>query len=241
MIREKPFKSLSMPNKRGITLIELLVVLVISGIVIGGVYRVFIAQTKAYTVQDQVVEVQQDVRSAMEIVARDLRMAGFQKSTFNSPLITNSPIVVYPLSDSTITVNYEYLGGASPATYTVTYTVAGGSLTRTLTQTPAVGPPTTTETLLENVLENVNAPTFAYGISQNGDGVMDDINGDGVIDEEDFVRAASVGTARVLAVRVALTARPAPVNPDVTAIVSPRTLTSVVTSRNICFRKSQGY
>jgi len=237
MIREKPFKSLSMPNKRGITLIELLVVLVISGIVIGGVYRVFIAQTKAYTVQDQVVEVQQDIRSAMEIVARDLRMAGFQKSTFNSLLITNSPIVVYPLSDSTITVNYEYLGGASPATYTVTYTVAGGSLTRTLTQTPAVGPPTTTETLLENV----NALTFAYGISQNGDGVMDDINGDGVIDENDFVAAASVGTARVLAVRVALTARPAPVNPDVTAIVSPRTLTSVVTSRNMCFRKSQGY
>ena len=238
MIREKPFKSLSMPNKRGITLIELLVVLVISGIVIGGVYRVFIAQTKAYTVQDQVVEVQQDVRSAMEIVARDLRMVGFQKSTFNSPLITNSPIVVYPLSDSTITVNYEYLGGASPATYTVTYTVAGGSLTRTLTQTPAVGPPvTTTETLLENV----NALTFAYGISQNGNGVMDDINGDGVIDEEDFVPAASVGTARVLAVRVALTARPVPVNPDVTAIVSPRTLTSVVTSRNMCFRKSQAY
>jgi prepilin-type N-terminal cleavage/methylation domain-containing protein len=238
MIREKPFKSLSMANKRGITLIELLVVLVISGIVIGGVYRVFITQTKAYTVQDQVVEVQQDIRSAMEIVARDLRMAGFQKSTFNSPLITNSPIVVYPLSDSTITVNYEYLGGASPATYTVTYTVAGGSLTRTLTQTPAVGPPvTTTETLLENV----NALTFAYGISQNGNGVMDDINGDGVIDEEDFVPAASVGTARVLAVRVALTARPVPVNPDVTAIVSPRTLTSVVTSRNMCFRKSQAY
>jgi prepilin-type N-terminal cleavage/methylation domain-containing protein len=242
MIREKPFKSLSMPNKRGITLIELLVVLVISGIVIGGLYRVFIAQTKAYTVQDQVVEVQQDIRSAMEIVARDLRMAGFQKSTFNSPLITNSPIVVYPLSDSTITVNYEYLGGASPATYTVTHTVAGGSLTRTLTQTPAVGPPvTTTETLLENVLENVNAPPFRYGISQNGNGVMDDINGDGRIDEEDFVAAASVGTARVVAVRVALTARPAPVNPDVTAIVSPRTLTSVVTSRNMCFRKSQGY
>ena len=237
MIRENPFKNLSMPNKRGITLIELLVVLVISGIVIGGVYRVFIAQTKAYTVQDQVVEVQQDLRSAMEIVARDLRMVGFQKSTFNSPLITNSPIV-YPLSDSTITVNYEYLGGASPATYTVTYTVAGGSLTRTLTQTPAVGPPvTTTETLLENV----NALTFAYGISQNGNGVMDDINWDDVIDEKDFIAAASVGTARVLAVRVALTARPAPVNPDVTAIVSLRTLTSVVTSRNMCFRKSQAY
>jgi prepilin-type N-terminal cleavage/methylation domain-containing protein len=237
MIREKPFESLSMRNKRGITLIELLVVLVISGIVIGGAYRVFIAQTKSYTVQDQVVEAQQDVRSAMEIVARDLRMAGFQTSTFNSSLIANSPIL-YPPSDSTITVNYEYL--ASLATYTVKYWVEGGSLKRTLTQTPAVGSPTT-ETLLENVVENVNAPTFRYGISQNGNGVMDDINGDGAIDENDFVPAASVGTARVVAVRVELTARPAPVNPDVTAIVSPRKLTSVVTLRNMCFRKSQAY
>jgi prepilin-type N-terminal cleavage/methylation domain-containing protein len=237
MIREKPFKSLSMPNKKGITLIELLVVLVISGIVIAGVYRVFVAQSKAYTVQDQVAGVQQDIRSAMEIVVRDLRMTGFQTSSFNSSLITNSPIV-YPLSDSTITVNYEYLGGASPTTYTVTYTVAAGSLTRTLKQTPGSQ---TTETLLENV-ENVNAlPFFTYGISQNGNTVMDDRNGDGVIDENDFVQAASVGTARVLAVRLALAARPTPGNADVTAIVSPRTLTSVVTPRNMCFKKSQVY
>ena len=101
----------------------------------GGVYRVFIAQTKAYTVQDQVVEVQQDIRSAMEIVARDLRMGGFQTSTFNSSLITNSPIV-YPLSDSTITVNYEYLGGALPATYTVTYTGSRGKFDPDLNADP---------------------------------------------------------------------------------------------------------
>lgn len=234
-MREELFKSQSMPNKRGITLIELLVALVICGILIGGTYRVFIAQTKAYTVQDQVAEVQQDVRGAMEIIVRDLLMAGFQTSTFNSPLITGSP-VGYPLSDSSITVNYEYLGGALPTTYTVTYTLAGRSLTRTLTQTPAAGPQVT-----DTILENVDALTFTYGIDQNGDGVMDDRNGDGVIDEKDFVKAASVGTAGVVAVRVVLTAEPAPVNPDVKAMVSPRTLASAVALRNVTFRKSQAY
>ncbi|MGZ6222195.1 MAG: prepilin-type N-terminal cleavage/methylation domain-containing protein [Syntrophales bacterium] len=235
MMREEFSKSQSVLNKSGVTLIELLVVLVISGILIGGTYRVFIGQTKAYTVQDQVAEVQQNVRSAMEIVVRDLLMAGFQTSTFDSPLITLSP-VGSPLSGSSITVNYEYLGGALPTTYTVTYTLAGRSLTRTLTQTPAVGPSVT-----DTILENVDALTFTYGIDQNGDGVMDDINGDGVIDDRDFVIAANVGTAKVMAVRVALTAQPTPVNPDVKAVVSPRTLGSAVTLRNVSFRKSQAY
>ena len=230
-MRKGPFKSQPMLNKRGITLIELLVVLVISGVLIGGVYRLFVAQTKAYTVQDQVAEVQQDIRGAMEIIVRDLRMAGFQTSTFNSPLITGSP-VGYPLSDSSVTVNYEYLGGASPTTYTVTYTLVGGSLTRTLTQTPAVVP-----TVTDTILENVDAFTITYGIDQNGDGLMDDINGDGIINEKDFVAAANVGTATVVAFRVVLTAKPAPVNPDVTAMVSPRTLVSALTLRNISFRK----
>jgi len=41
-------------NKKGITLIELLVAMIISAAVIAGIYRVFVAQTRAYTVQEQV-------------------------------------------------------------------------------------------------------------------------------------------------------------------------------------------
>jgi type IV pilus assembly protein PilW len=55
-------------NRNGITLVELLIGLIISSIVIAGIYRSFIAQSKAYSVQDQVVEVQQSIRIAMEIL-----------------------------------------------------------------------------------------------------------------------------------------------------------------------------
>ena len=65
-------------NKKGVTLIELLVALVISGIVVAGIYRVFTAQTRAYTVQEQVVDVQQNIRSVMELMLRDIRMAGYK-------------------------------------------------------------------------------------------------------------------------------------------------------------------
>ena len=47
----------SILNEKGITLIELLVVLVITAMTMAGIYRVFVSQTKTYTIQDQVMEV----------------------------------------------------------------------------------------------------------------------------------------------------------------------------------------
>ena len=220
----------SILNKKGVTLIELLVVLVISGIVIGGIYKVFIAQTRAYTVQDQVAEVQQDVRGAMEIMVRDIRMAGFQTNSFNNAMITTTPIVP---NSSGITVNYEYIPSAGPpVAYTVAYTLVGTNLFRTFNGVQDPLP------LLSNV-KNLN---FSYGIDADGDGIIDGIiNPPGIIPYGAFVQAAGVGTAKILAVNIALTAKPAPVDPDVQTMVLPRTLTSVVTPRNLFFKRYQAY
>jgi len=227
-------------DRSGITLIELLIALTVFGIMAGAIYRVFVAQARAYAIQDQVVEVQQDIRGAMELMLRDLRMAGFQTSTFNSALITTTPIVT-PLSDSSITVNYEYLGGANPITYTVTYALQGGNLNYTLTETPAVGAPIPHPT--ETILRNVNGLTFTYGVDQDQDGTQDDLNNDNDIDAADFLTTANANPlgARIVAVRVDLTAAPAPVNPDVTEMVSPRRLTSSVFMRNMSFKTAQEY
>ncbi len=65
-----------MQNESGVTLVELMVSLVISSFVIAGVYGVYTIQKKSYTVQEQVVEMQQRLRSAMDFLVRDIRMAG---------------------------------------------------------------------------------------------------------------------------------------------------------------------
>ena len=83
-------------NEKGVSLIELLVALVIAAITLAGIYRVFISQTKTYAIQDQVVEVQQSVRSAMDIILRDLRMTGFDddnptSADYNSNSNRHSP------------------------------------------------------------------------------------------------------------------------------------------------------
>jgi prepilin-type N-terminal cleavage/methylation domain-containing protein len=59
------------------TLIELLVALVVSGILVGGVYRTFVSQQHTFTVQEQVVDMQQNVRLAINRMTRELRMTGF--------------------------------------------------------------------------------------------------------------------------------------------------------------------
>jgi prepilin-type N-terminal cleavage/methylation domain-containing protein len=64
-------------NRKGMTLIELLVALGVSGILVAGVYRTFVSQQHTFTVQDQVVDMQQNLRLAINRMTRELRMAGF--------------------------------------------------------------------------------------------------------------------------------------------------------------------
>ncbi len=66
-------------HQRGLTLVELMVGLAIGFIVIGAVYRTFTTQQRSYSIQDQVAEAQQNARVGMNILMRDLRMAGYGK------------------------------------------------------------------------------------------------------------------------------------------------------------------
>ena len=230
----------SILNRKGVTLIELLVVLVIAAITLAGIYRVFISQTKTYAIQDQVMEVQQSVRGAMEILMRDLRMTGFDDDNVNSDVTIANPVVT-PVQASDITINYEYydrsLVGTEAQRYQshlVRYWRDDGTsrLMRKLTVDAVARP-------AEIILDNVNALTFTYGIDRNNDGIMDDQNGNGQIDSNDWLTAAGVvalGNPRVVAVNVTLTGRPDQTNTDVSKVVSPRTLVSAVTLRNLSLR-----
>ncbi len=89
-------------KNKGITLIELLVALVISSILVAGLYRTLIGQQKTFNVQDQVVDMQQNARAAINRMMTEIRMAGFGNpsmvlpvtiglKTFNNVLNLNDP------------------------------------------------------------------------------------------------------------------------------------------------------
>jgi prepilin-type N-terminal cleavage/methylation domain-containing protein len=93
-------------NDAGVTLIELMIVLVIATFLVAGIYSLFITQHRSYTVQDQVAGVQQDARAALDIMTRDIRMAGFvagagsvtgfTDGTTSSITIPSNPPTGYP-------------------------------------------------------------------------------------------------------------------------------------------------
>jgi len=212
-------------SEKGVTLIELMIALVICGIVVAAIYRLFVAQTRAYTVQDQVAEVQQNVRNAMELIVRDIRMAGFDDDpvSIGGVLVdiptTNPPIIP---ADNAIDVFYEH--NAAPRQ--VTYFVNG--LNQLIRNQVPPDPGATPGG--DPILDNVTGFTLTYFID------MTDPTGKRDRRAHFEVNTAGIGTANVVAVRVRLSGRSD--HPDVNDQVSPRALDTVITMRNLLSDKS---
>ncbi|MDF1580787.1 MAG: PilW family protein [Desulfuromonadales bacterium] len=131
-------------NQRGFTLTEMLVAMVIGMLVASGAYSVFFSTTRTARKQEQVSEIQQNLRVAMERVSQDIRHAGFGLPEDGSPLefdgtsfstpvaVTNSSSApdeitllgvgykvgtIYNAVDKTININPDFNGDDKIAGY----------------------------------------------------------------------------------------------------------------------------
>lgn len=218
---------------RGLTLVELLVALVVCGMAIAGIYRLFYVQSKVYVIQDQVVEIQQDIRTAMEMMVRDIRLTGFDYDNSTSLVnIKNYTTIPYVVTNDSITVWFElYRQGPALVSeiHAVTYSLNGTNLERQLTIN---GVQQSREVLLENVrsFQLVCGRDGRIGAEETQDGVVNDWVDCGTVDNN---------RDKIIAVRVTLTRGPEQANPEDDRFreITPRTLTSTVTMRNLSLRK----
>jgi type IV pilus assembly protein PilW len=64
-------------STKAFTLVELMITMMISGVIISGVYSAYISQQRTYLAQEQVAEMQQNLRAATDIMVREIKMAGY--------------------------------------------------------------------------------------------------------------------------------------------------------------------
>jgi len=68
------------PRDGGFTLVELLAAILISSIAMAGIYSIFISQQRAFSAQEQIAEMNQNIRAAMDLMIREIRLAGYKTS-----------------------------------------------------------------------------------------------------------------------------------------------------------------
>ncbi len=73
-------------DERGSSLLELLVVMAIFLIVIAAVYALYNTQLKTTHIEEDVIEVQQNLRVAVDVISRDVAMAGIAVSSGTNPV-----------------------------------------------------------------------------------------------------------------------------------------------------------
>jgi type IV pilus assembly protein PilW len=80
-------KEVQMLSERGFTLIELMISLVISSVIVAAGYTILTTTSKATISNERAVGTQQNIRVAMETLARDIKQAGF-----GMPKAPNTPV-----------------------------------------------------------------------------------------------------------------------------------------------------
>ena len=195
-------------SERGFSLIELLIALAVTSILLVGIFNIFLSQHKAYTSQDQIVEMQENVRAAMDIMSRDIRMAGFDPTEAGGMGITNIDEAIPALS-FTADVNENGVIGAAEADEDITYRYVANAL--------EIQRRSTTGEQFQTLVDNIQSLTFRY-FDQNGN-----------------LLASPVSAADVWIVEISITVRTG--NPDPyfsqNGGFRTRTLTSMVNLRNM--------
>ena len=88
-LKKKSINCFIMRSKEsGFTLVEIMIAMLISGIVMTSIYSAFQSQQNTYIAQEQVAEMQQNIRAGLNIMMKEIRMAGYDPTENAGATIT---------------------------------------------------------------------------------------------------------------------------------------------------------
>lgn len=207
-------------GSRGFTLVEMLIAMAVGLVVLGAMYSTFTIQNKTFTDQEEIVAMQQSVRAGMDMMAREIGMAGYDPCSVNSDTDPSNNFSGVTVNSTQLQIKADLDGNDPPSNNcqslykgidltsqeNIVYALDATNkrITRKISEAAGAQP----------FVENVDAFTFAY------------------LDNSGNVTATS---AEVRQIRITITGRTAKPDPSYSANGGYRTytLTSAIAPRNL--------
>ena len=194
-------------RRGGFSLIELLVAMAVSLVILGAMYSVFIGQNRTFSNQESIVDVQQSVRAGMDMIVREVGMAGYDPVRVNVDSSTANNFNGVTVNALQLQIKADLNGdGVIDTSNEETIVYAFDAANKQITRTIGID--------TQPFVENVESFTFEY------------LDGDGNV---------TATLANVRRIRITITGRTAKPDPNYSFNSGYRTytLTSVVAPRNL--------
>ncbi len=204
-------------RQQGISLVELMIVTALLGLVMAGMYNMFVHQQKSYTIQDHVSAMQQNARVGLEYLVKDIRMAGYMPESI--PFDPDDPPVPAPLKSTPPVADVAgqtFTDGHSESieeatahsitfladidndarTETVRYALTGTNLTMEVWEWNALTATWSNSSGAQTIAEDIENLDFTYVLLADDRGYNNDIDDDGNegIDEEGELKTWNFGS-----------------------------------------------
>jgi type IV pilus assembly protein PilW len=139
----------------GFSLVELLIAMAVGLVVLGAMYSVFTIQNKTFSNQEQIVEMQQNARAAMDMMSREIRMAGYDPAGVNSDSNPSNNFSGVTVNASQIQIQADLDGsGVIDTTSQENIVYAFDAANKKITRNIGAG--------AQSFVENVDPVTFTY-------------------------------------------------------------------------------
>lgn len=165
-------RHISVRRQKGLSLVELVIAMAIFLVILLGIYQVFDTSRMTYISGERKVDVQQNVRTALDQIAREIRMAGYFYENFDTDTTNNmpSPVALQIAATNGLVIFGDVDG--SNASNVFLYCLSGNTIIRQKSSqsgtgkgkpaSSAVAAYTCTASTANVLAENITDLTFTY-------------------------------------------------------------------------------